>query len=245
MSDPKILVWDIECTNLNADWGYVLSVAWKWYGEDKVWVKSIDTTGVYNDDRTNDVGVVKYFAAVMEGADAQVTWYGKRFDLPYMQARLVYHGLPPMPEVPHVDGWAIAKYKLKLSSNRLANLENFLGITGYKTPVGGKNWQKAAAGYPDAMAYVVEHNKKDVELTEMVYDRLKPFAPAIINRNMYRDVMNSEVLCPQCGSADVQQRGKIRTRIAVWQRYHCQQCGHWSKMPIPHDKDIKTTEILR
>ena len=36
-------------------------------------------------------------------------------------------------------------------------------------------------------------------------------------------------VCPQCGSKHLQARGSYYTTTMRYQRYHCQDCGKWSR----------------
>jgi uncharacterized protein YprB with RNaseH-like and TPR domain len=85
MAEARILLWDIESTNLNADFGIILCIGWKWFGEKKVHILRIDESPRYEKDKGDDSYVVKEFAKVLDSADVQVTWYGKRFDEPMLR----------------------------------------------------------------------------------------------------------------------------------------------------------------
>jgi len=128
MSKPKVVLFDLECTNLNANFGYILCGSWKVLGEKKIHTATITDFPSFEKDCTNDKHVVKAIADALEDADVWVTWYGQRFDVPFLQTRLMYHGNKPMPPVPHVDGWRIARYKMRLNSNRLATVSAFLEV---------------------------------------------------------------------------------------------------------------------
>lgn len=245
-SSPKVLLWDIECTNLNADWGYILCIGWKWLGSDEVTVRSLlDFPDNWDKDRTDDSALVRDFSQVFNQAEYQVTWYGKRFDYPYLQSRLIQHELHPVTDIPHIDGWHVARYKMKLSSNRLANLERFLGLPEWKTPVGGKLWQKAAAGYMDAFDNVINHCERDVFCLEDVWTRIRPLTAVGVNMNLH---LGTRHHCPKCGADALQARGIVRTKLSHWQRYQCQDCGGWSKKPVSYEEmgiEHKSTEIVR
>ena len=131
MPKPKkarIILWDIESYNLNANFGYVLCVGWKVLGEKKVNVIKISDYELFDRDPTNDREVVREARDVLTDADAWVTWYGGGFDEPFINSRLLNHGLSPMPPMgsAHIDGWKIARYKMTLNSNRLASVTAFL-----------------------------------------------------------------------------------------------------------------------
>jgi hypothetical protein len=68
----------------------------------------------------------------------------------------------------------VVKNKLNLSSNRLENACDFLGIKG-KTPIEKQTWREAHFGRPESMARILEHNIADVEILEILHRRLEPF----------------------------------------------------------------------
>ena len=40
---------------------------------------------------------------------------------------------------------------------------------------------------------------------------------------------NEEPECPVCGSGDLKQSGLHHTNVSVYNRFHCQECGAWSR----------------
>lgn len=222
---PKIVLWDLETTNLNANFGYLLCFGWKILGEKKTNAISITEFPQFKKDPTNDRSLVKAAYSELANADAWVTWYGSRFDVPYLSSRLLYHKLPFLPPVPHIDGWWIARKHLRLNSNRLASVSSFLDIEE-KTPLDGPTWIRAAAGHEKSIKYVVEHCLQDVVVLEEAYLRIRPLMRTHPNLNVISEEAN---VCPTCGSKKLQKRGVSITRVATRQRYMCNACGAWSK----------------
>ena len=229
MTTKKIQLWDIEATNLNANFGYILSIAVKDLDEKKVRVYSIADYPRYKKDPTNDKDLVRDAAADLGSAGVWVTWYGARFDVPFVNTRLIGHGLPPMPPVPHIDGWRIAKYKLKMNSNRLASVSGFLNVEE-KTPLNGPIWIKASAGDKKSLDYIVEHNIQDVIVLEQVYHRIRPLITSGPNVSLLQNMESAKGVnaCPICASLRLQKRGLTSTATTRKQRYQCQDCGGWS-----------------
>ena len=229
---PRIVLFDIEAANLNANFGFMLCASWKYLGEKKVHTIDIRDSPTFKRDVTNDKYVAQELKKVIEGADAIVSWYGTRYDYPFVQTRLLGHGLTPMPPVPHIDGWRIAKYKMKLNSNRLATVSEFLEIPE-KTPLKPSMWIKAMAGDKKSIGYVIEHCEQDVRVLEEAYERIKPLTTTHPNINLVKDRPDS---CPICGGNHLQCRGYIIARTSKRQRYQCRSCGGWSSgKPIRAD----------
>jgi hypothetical protein len=60
-----------------------------------------------------------------------------------------------------MDTYPIARNKLKLHSNRLDSIAQALNITKVKkTPLSSEHWMKGALGNPDALKYILKHNRK-------------------------------------------------------------------------------------
>jgi uncharacterized protein YprB with RNaseH-like and TPR domain/predicted RNA-binding Zn-ribbon protein involved in translation (DUF1610 family) len=218
-NDLRVLFWDIEATNLDADFGFLLCIGYKFKGE-KAHCIRIDDSPTFAKDHTDDRWVLNEFRKVLEQADLIVHHYGDRFDYPFIQSRCLFHGMKVMPRLPSIDTWRVARNGLKLSSNRLAAITNLLNV-GEKTPLVGRIWVKAMSGDTKAISYIVKHCLQDVKVLEMVYDRIMPVRPSGSGPVM------SSVGCPSCGSHHIHRRGLVRTVKTLKQRWSCLDCGHW------------------
>lgn len=230
MSNPRIIAWDLETSNLNANFGYVLCAGWKIIGEKKTNVIRISDYPLHKTDCTNDYEVVKRMGEALADADGIVTWFGQFFDEPYLNSRLLIHGLPLLPPFTagtHIDGWRIARKKLKLNSNRLASVSSFLGVEE-KTPLNGPIWVKAMSGHLPSLRYVYKHCEQDVIVLEQVYDKIKPLCNWHFNVNLGNPVTAAVPLCPRCGSSKVTRRGYRWSYSTKTRRFHCGNCGAWS-----------------
>lgn len=233
-NSAKIIAWDIETTDLSASWGWVISAAWTDLNKEnnperKVSCIRIDSYKGYNTDRTNDKPLLVDLANALADADVWVTWYGDRFDIPFVNSRLLVHRLDTLPTIPSVDGWKAARNHLKLFSNRLVNVAELFGANR-KTPILGTQWQRARAGHRDGIDYVVEHNIKDIDVLGEVYDIIRPVIRNHPNVNLIEHARDQRVhghKCPTCASDRVHSRGY---RVAISRRsvrYQCQDCGSW------------------
>lgn len=224
---PKIIAWDIETTNLSANFGYILCLGWKVIGENKTHLIKINEFDLFKKDPTNDKEVVAAAREILTDCDAWVTWYGSRFDEPFVNSRLLFHNLPPLPPMAsaHIDGWRIAKYKMKLNSNRLASVSQFVGVEE-KTPLSGPHWIKAMAGDSKSQKYVFTHCKQDVRVLEQVYEKIKVLHTGHINVNLNNP--GNGLNCPRCGASSLERRGHRWSQVAKIQRFFCKKCSAWS-----------------
>lgn len=248
----RIVAWDLECSNLNANFGHLICGGMKDIGKGGVFVRSLTDYDDFKSTRPNDKRLAKELRDKLSEADVWVTWYGLRFDVPFLNTRLLYHGLDPLPPIPHVDGWRVARYQMRLNSNRLETVSNFLGIAE-KTPLKGPTWEYASAGDEASIRYVIKHCKQDVIVLEQAYQRLLPFISGHPNVALAGGEVtlgagqggrtpqgrgaisaaaaNRRATCPKCGSSRIQARGWSIARSRRSRRYQCQGCGGWSTGP--------------
>jgi uncharacterized protein YprB with RNaseH-like and TPR domain len=162
---------DIEASNLDADYGIMLSYSIKSHKKDKIYKDVITKKDLNND---LDKRIVQNCINDMLKFDRLVTFYGTKFDLPFIRSRALILGIdfPNYQSILHTDMYYYARHKLKLSSNRLENVSrNLVGETN-KTRIDSKNWIGALQGNKKCLDYILNHNIKDVIDLEKVYDKL-------------------------------------------------------------------------
>lgn len=241
---PRILFLDLETfPNIVMSWGLwvngmldhdniitersIICGGWKWQGENEVHVVAIDSA-----DPHNDLNVVRTLHEVVSSADAVVAHNGDRFDVKWLRARIVHHGLSPLPPFIQIDTKKIAKAAFYFNSNKLAYLATYLGI-GQKIKTEFGLWKDCLKGDVKALAKMVRYNKRDVRLLEKVYDRLVPHLPSKLNKVLFTD----REVCQHCGSKQIQYRGFYYTRSNKFRRYQCVSCGTWSRSLQPYKGD--------
>lgn len=223
----RILLWDIEASKLEADFGHIFCIGYEWLGENKVHIISLDQFPRLKKHPADDRYVVEAFSKVLASADMQVTWFGTYFDIPYLQSRILQHGLKPLRPVPHVDGWYIARKKLKLHSNRLASVSAFLGLED-KTSILQGHWRDAAWGHRPSLKYVVDHCRQDIVVLRQAYLKLRPLVTTHPNLRLTDPVAPDSDGCPVCGSKKARRKNVYRIqRTKRSEQYQCGDCGAW------------------
>ena len=225
----RILAYDIEASNLSADFGIVLCVGFLEVGTDP------KTTEVYNilDYVSKDNDLIKAEKRLLVDVSARLldsevwlTHYGTWYDNVFVNTRLLYHKLPVLPaNFAHLDTWKISRNRLKLRNNRLATISEFLGTNASKDAIKPEQWLRALGGHRPSMDYIVEHCRKDVAVLVEVYERLKPLVLDHPNRGL----IDGRGGCGICGEQKLIKRGYHLTRTRKYQRYQCSGCGSWSK----------------
>lgn len=177
----NFLTLDIETSNLNADFGFVICAIAKEYAKKDIKVFRIDDYKGYENARYNDKPLVKDLRDYLVGYDGLITYNGRNFDLPFLRSQLICYGIEPMKDMFHVDVFYIVKYRLKLHNNKLNTLIHFLNSTRgskkrieEKTYINSLYYRKAITGDRSGINELVTHCKKDVKALEQCYDMLKP-----------------------------------------------------------------------
>lgn len=238
---PKVLLYDIETSlqpvavfdligndyinhdNILGD-RHLISMCWKWLGEDKVHsVSLLDDPKRFDKDHHDDLHVIKVAHEVMSQADVIVAHYGDQFDKKYIDTRALYHGLPALPPITSIDTKKVASSRFRFSSNKLDYIGQFLKV-GKKIKTDHQLWLDIMRGSKKAIKEMVTYNKQDVVLLEKVFLKLMPFMPNYVNRELFGGTG-----CPKCGSTKIQSRGLHRAISRVYRRWQCQACEGWFK----------------
>lgn len=249
-SEPRILVFDIETApNLAYVWGkyeqnvirydsewYMLCYAAKWLGKKKMFTSKLnDFPRRFKKDSNDDYGVVKELWKLLDEADIVISHNGKKFDVKKSNARFIFHGMKPPSPFKQIDTLTEARKYFKFNSNKLDDIGNLLGVGRKVSHEGFGLWLKCMKGDRKAWKRMIKYNIQDVILLEAVYEKFKPYMTNHPNLGLYQQ---NEFACPNCGSENLQKRGFQMTKVSIFQRYQCQECGAWSQN-VTREKVIK------
>jgi uncharacterized protein YprB with RNaseH-like and TPR domain len=165
---------DIESSNLKSDFGIILSYCIKEQNTSKIWGRTITKEELT--DGTLDKNLVRECIEDMSKFNLIVTYYGTKFDLPFIRSRALYWGLnfPIYGSHNHRDLYYVVKSKLCISRNRLETACRLCHIEG-KTHLDGNHWIMALTGNKKSLDYIFEHNRQDVIILQKLYDKLIMF----------------------------------------------------------------------
>lgn len=221
VAPSKVLLFDIEACDLSADNGYCFTFGYKWLGEPAA--RTMSLLDFPQKRRSDDTGLMKAVYKIISAADVIVSWYGKGYDIKYLNSRMIIAGLNVLPPVPHVDLYFTARFQLKLRSNRLASVQDFLQLEESKTKLDMRLWMVARDGEPKerkaALLYIDEHCRKDVLVLEQAYMKLRPLVRTHPNMGA------SNGGCRVCGSTDCQPDGKQIVNNRIKARIRCTNCS--------------------
>lgn len=238
--DYKIVTLDIEnAPNLGFAWGkyeqdiiaflsewHLLSFAYKWQHENTVHAYSLPDFALYKKEPHNDRELAKKLWDIFDEADLIIGHNILEFDCRKASSRFLFHGFQPPSPYKTVDTLKIARRHFMLNSNKLGDLATYLGI-GEKMDTGGfKLWMGCLNGDKSAWDKMVRYNKKDVVLTEQVYEKLRAWHDYHPNISL---ASGESHCCPACGSSNTIRRGWMMLKSFKAQRWQCKDCGHWSK----------------
>lgn len=169
---------DIESSQLNASFGFIVSYCIKSDGEDVIVGDKLSARDFRQKDKlSTDKRVVESLVKNLENYDVVTTFFGSYFDIPFIRSRALKHGLDFLGygSLAHVDVWKWAKRNLKLHSHRLEAVAGHFGVSS-KTKLEPSTWSRGTMGDLEAIDEIYEHNRQDVVTLEKVYHILKPYS---------------------------------------------------------------------
>ncbi|RPI86180.1 MAG: hypothetical protein EHM34_00350 [Nitrosopumilales archaeon] len=167
----KIGYFDIESGGLNANFDYMLTWCIKTGGKEE-YKEGVITQGEILE-YSFDKGIIKELIKALKEYDVIVTYYGTKFDIPFIRTRAMTHKLKFLSfgAVQHKDVYYMVKGRMRLGRSSLDSACAALGIKG-KNHIKGNFWMRAKVGDPTALAYVLDHNRKDCQILEKLHLRI-------------------------------------------------------------------------
>lgn len=171
----RIGFFDIEASNLDADWGIMLCYCIKEAGTDKIYERAITKRELHT---CLDKNVVRQCIEDIKRFDRIVGFYSRKYDVPFVRTRAVVHNLPffNFGEQIHEDLYFNVKYKFKLSRNRMENACRVLLGKTEKTHIDPAKWLAALRGDEKSIRWILDHCRRDVRDLEKLYNRINCFS---------------------------------------------------------------------
>ena len=238
----KILTIDIETSPLVAySWGpiwetnlieiieqgQIICYSAKWLGG-KQTTKALPDYKGYKKGVIDDKNLVADIHDLFEEADIIVGHNSNKFDIKYVNSRLLYHGYKPPSPNKSIDTCTSARTIMKLPSYKLNDVAQYLGLGKKVQHTGFSLWKECLEGVSSAWKKMKQYNKQDTKLTESVYLKLRPYIKNHPNLGMSTET----VCCPKCNGEDYQWRGYAKTSASVFKRFQCNDCGGWGRSAI-------------
>jgi len=156
---------DIEATGLRGDYNSVLCVSVKPYNE-KPMSFSVAQAG-------NDQRVVREAKKALESYSAWVTYYGKGFDLPMLNTRLLKWDVLPIEKRPHIDMYYVLKYALLTARKSQGHLLSWLETPEEKMSVSAETWNRILSDTRGQMKEMIQRCESDTAGLEALYKRTR------------------------------------------------------------------------
>lgn len=163
----SIVFWDIESTGFTGDYNSILVLSVKPFGKAPTTFR-IKQAG-------NDKKVVREAKDLLEQADCWVTFYGKGFDVPMLNTRLLKWGMSPLDKRPHIDMYYTLKYSLALSRKSQAHILDWLETKNDKYSMSADSWVRIIRDTESIMPEMVKRCESDCEGLEEMYTRTRLF----------------------------------------------------------------------
>lgn len=214
--------------------GNIICVCYKWAHEKKVHAIEWNHEG--------DGQLIKKLLPVLLEADEIVAQNGDRFDIPYINTRMIANNIMEAPIWKTVDTLVIARRRFRFPSNRLDALGHFLLGEG-KIRTDFKMWVDIKEkDCKKSMDKMVKYCKKDVILLEKVYNQLTGFHAPKTHAGVAKGL--EKWTCSYCGSEDTR-CNKTRTTAAGTVQ-HQMQCGSCNRFyTISHRSYVDYKEYKR
>ena len=218
--------------------------AYQWisgFKDDRIHFVAEWDTGEPQDNRSITPGgghrkMTETASELLTQADFVVGWNSKAFDVPHLRGHIfAYDGIAQPAPHQDIDLMLQVKGAGKFMSYRLGVIAEQLGLEGKEKTGGQDLWHTLRWADGDvlkrAQRKMKKYNMRDVELTTEMFELSRPWLRGV-NFPLYEDPDSedfSEPRCTNCSSFNLQKRGPARNRTRAYQRYCCNDCGHWSQ----------------
>ena len=161
----SLVFLDIESLGLKGDYNSVICVSLKPYGK-RPYTLAIKQPG-------NDQKVVNDAKRELEKYGCWVTYYGKGFDIPMLNTRLLKWNSPPIDKRLHLDMYFSLKANLLTARKSQAFLLDWLGTPEKKLSVSASIWSELPFCMKEHLPTMVKRCESDVAGLEALYRRTR------------------------------------------------------------------------
>jgi len=215
-------VWSLWNQNLGVnqikDPGALLCFAAKWHGSSKV--------QFFSEWEHGPKRMARELYRLFDDADAIAGWNSDKFDIRWINAQFLKHGLGKPSPYTKLDLLKSVRRQIQLPSFKLEYVARWLGLGGKLQTGGFDLWREVMEGDDKARSKMRRYNIHDVRLTEQVFDRLN-------EKGWVLGLPNASIgggLCctnPMCGSENLEARGFQTTKTRRYKRWKCKECATW------------------
>lgn len=161
----SLAFFDIESTGLKGDYNSTLVVSVRPYGEK---AKNFSVIQQGNDQR-----LVREVKEELEKYDCWVSYYGKMFDIPFLNTRLLKWGLDPIEKRHHIDLYFVLKSNILTGRRSQGHLLQWFGTPQQKMGVSADVWAMMATDPKKYMPQMISRCASDTAGLEALYNKTK------------------------------------------------------------------------
>jgi hypothetical protein len=160
----------------------------------------------------------------LSDADYCVTFNGNNADLKWLRSDWVMAGLPLPAPYRSIDLYTIARREFSFESKSLRHLCDRLGIENKDGHYNAAEAKAAMSGDVKAQARLRRYNRQDVKVTELAFERLRPYLGNALNWGLtVGDDLNTRC-CPTCGCEQLEPAGYYETGVTRYTAWRCTEC---------------------
>lgn len=209
--------WDLRTDYIPArnvvEWPRLLCFAARWYGQKRP---------IFEAEWIDRDRMIEKSWQLYDEADIVYTFNGKRFDNKHLKSDWLVAGMPPPRPWKDVDLFQVVK-QFGFESKSLDSVTRRLGRPGKQLHYDPDLAFAAVAGNKAAQAETKTYNIGDIELTEWLADRVRPY----IHNHPIMGTIGDEKVCNRCNSTDLEldQTQRYRAVVIDYALYRCRGCG--------------------
>ena len=224
----KILVYDIETSRCKAwvwwtgkqyighnqliDEPSVITVSWKWLGDDTV-------EHLVWDKNHSDEKLMKDFLKVYNKADMVIGYNNDRFDNRWINARAMKYNLDVNVYAKSYDIMKEEKRVFRVPSYSMAYMSKYSNVVLKQGHEGIHMWNMIQTGTPEEqeeyLQKMVDYNIGDIAATEELYVRMRKYFGHKVNFGVLHG--SEKWACPATGSSNVELYKRTATAVGTIQ----------------------------
>lgn len=182
----RVGILDIETSGLRSDFGICYCAVIKTFGtsEECIFQLPLEHDSIFMEEKE----MITDINNSINTYDGIATFYGSKFDIPFLRTRSFIHGLEPVSKLPHLDMYFTIKSTVNPSTRRMDRINELLRISNpdnspVKTRIDIHEWNKILLDRDkQSLGYIVDHCDKDVDILENIMVEFRDFIPERITR---------------------------------------------------------------
>jgi len=221
--NPRVMVYDIETSLVDVQCFWtgeqyinhkqvkseprIITVAWKWLGEDKVNYLTWDK-------QHSDKKLMSEFLDEYNQADMVIGVNNDKFDNKWINTRAAKYSMFVNTQIKSFDLQKQCRRIFRMPSYSMDYTAKFFNVVHKQSHEGIIMWEKIQKGTPkeqkEYLKKMVDYNIGDILTTEAILHRLRPYMGNKLHFGVLKG--GEKYSCPECGSLDLD---LVKTSVTV------------------------------